>query len=149
MCVVLYSSQSLQVKMLVSLVTGRSRAYINTYYFQPNVCVETVWDCFSMCCWSWIPANCFCIYSTCWATGSYTENLCVISALLMLCPCRALKSFSLWNKTPCFLPLPLPLAFSASLFISFHRLLSSFSGWYDMKIPAFCCCDLFAFADNQ
>lgn len=27
-------------------------------YPVPTVCVQMIWDCFSMCCYSWIPANC-------------------------------------------------------------------------------------------
>lgn len=55
----------------------------------------------------------FSVYSSCIAMGSCTGNLCIISALLMLCLCRPLKSTTLWNKTPCFLSSPL-LFFSNS-----------------------------------
>lgn len=68
----------------------------------PPLCVEMVWDCFSMCCCSWTPTSCI-------GYLQYLSSLCIISALLMLCLCRPLKSSTLWNKTP------LPFSAFASL----------------------------------
>lgn len=68
----------------------------------PPLCVEMVWDCFSMCCCSWTPTSCI-------GYLQYLSSLCIISALLMICLCRPLKSSTLWNKTP------LPFSAFASL----------------------------------
>lgn len=70
----------------------------------------------------------FGIYSSCVSIGSCTGNLCIISALLMLCLWRPLKSTALWNKKPSFLSLlsffsnsPL-LKKKSSLCLSLHLL---------------------------
>lgn len=82
------------------------RTCINTYYFHHPCVLKRLEIAFQCVVALGFPPAVFGIYSTCRATGTCTGNLCIISALLMLCLCRPLKSSTLWNKTPCFLSLP-------------------------------------------
>lgn len=73
--------------------------------------VETVADCFSILLPRLNPSQLHSVSTVPveqW--GRCTGNLCIISALLTLCLCGPLKSTAQWNKTPCFLSLPLLLS---------------------------------------
>lgn len=81
------------------------RASINIHYFH-HPCVLKLFEIAFHCgvALGSQPAV-FGIYSSCVAIGNCTGNLCIISALLMLCLWRPLKSTALWNKKPRFLSL--------------------------------------------
>lgn len=78
---------------------------INTHYFQHPCVLKRFEIAFQCAVALGLQPAVFSIYSTCVAMESCTGNLCIISALLMLCLHRPLMSTTLWNMTPCFLSL--------------------------------------------
>lgn len=111
------------------------RASINIHYFH-HPCVLKLFEIAFHCgvALGSQPAV-FGIYSSCVSIGSCTGNLCIISALLMLCLWRPLKSTALWNKKPRFLSLlsffsNSPLLKKKILPLS---LITSSSSWYGRK----------------